>query len=214
MTSKLAILGASGHGKVVADAAECCGWKDISFYDDAWPDLKAEAGIPWPLIGNSRDLFKHLFEYQGVVVAIGNNRTRHSLLQRLADANAPIVSIVHPHAVVSRYADIAVGTVVFAGAVVNAGASIGFGSILNTGCSVDHDCMLEQAVHISPGARLSGAVQVGQCSWVGVGACVRQQIVIGHDVTVGAGAIVVTDVADNVTVIGNPARLMPVKKIS
>lgn len=212
--SKLAILGASGHGKVVADTAEQCGWNDMVFYDDAWPSLDGIAGMSWPIIGNSDALFQSLSQYQGVVVAIGNNATRHRLMHRLMREGAPLVSLIHPRAVVSRYVDIGPGTVVFAGVVVNAGASIGAGCILNTGCSVDHDCRLDQAVHISPGARLSGAVQVGQCSWVGVGACVRQQIVIGHDVTVGAGAIVVTDVADNVTVIGNPARLMPVKKIS
>lgn len=213
MKNKLAIIGASGHGKVVADAAECCGWSDIAFYDDAWPNLNNIPDIPWPVSGNSADLFKHLSQYQGVVVAIGSNQVRYRLLQRLLEENAPIVSIVHPDAVVSRYASIAAGTVVFAGVVINAGANIGFGGILNTGCSVDHDCILEQGVHISPGARLSGGVRVGQLSWIGVGACVRQLIVIGQEVTVGAGAVVVSNVPDNVTMVGNPARLMSIKTL-
>ena len=33
----LAILGASGHGKVVAEIAELQGWKKIVFFDDAFP---------------------------------------------------------------------------------------------------------------------------------------------------------------------------------
>lgn len=212
--TKLAILGASGHGKVVADAAECAGWNDIAFFDDAWPNVKAVPGMPWSVLGDSSALFLNLADYQGVVVAIGNNQVRHDLLQRLLAEKAPIVSIVHPQAVISRYAEIAAGTVVFAGAVVNAGASVGFGAILNTGCSVDHDCLLDPAVHVSPGARLSGGVRVGACSWVGVGACVRQQIVIGRNVIVGAGAVVVTNVLDNVTVVGNPARPMSVNKLT
>ncbi len=37
--SRLAVLGASGHGKVVADCAELVGWSDIVFFDDAWPKI-------------------------------------------------------------------------------------------------------------------------------------------------------------------------------
>jgi hypothetical protein len=36
---RLAILGASGHGKVVADAAGLAGWDEVVFFDDAWPGL-------------------------------------------------------------------------------------------------------------------------------------------------------------------------------
>ena len=50
----LAILGASGHGKVVADAAECSGWDRIVFYDDAWP--KCEVNGVWNVIGDTEAL--------------------------------------------------------------------------------------------------------------------------------------------------------------
>ncbi|MNJ71095.1 UDP-N-acetylbacillosamine N-acetyltransferase [compost metagenome] len=89
---------------------------------------------------------------------------------------------------------------------------IGPGSILNTGCSVDHDCVLGTAVHISPGARLAGGVKVGDLSWVGIGASVRQLVRIGSDVIVGAGAAVTTDVADAQTVVGVPARTLANKR--
>jgi acetyltransferase-like isoleucine patch superfamily enzyme len=95
---------------------------------------------------------------------------------------------------------------VFASAVVNAYATVGEGAILNTGCSVDHDCTLGLCVHISPGARLAGSVNVGDGSWIGIGACVRQMLRIGSNVMVGAGAVVVCDISDNRTVAGVPAR--------
>lgn len=79
---------------------------------------------------------------------------------------------------------------------------------MNTGCSVDHDCVLADFVHISPGARLAGGVAVGQCSWGGIGACVKQMINIGENVVVGAGAAVLSDVAEGMTVVGVPARAL------
>lgn len=203
---KLAILGASGHGKVVADTAECCGWQTVEFFDDAWPGLQKNA--VWSVVGDSAALMARLADFDGVVVAIGNNCIRYAKLLELQAAGACVVTVVHPGAIVSRYAAIGQGTVIFAGAVVNAKACIGQGAILNTGCSIDHDCALGDAVHISPGARLAGGVYVGDLSWIGIGACVRQLVRIGERVMVGAGSAVVSDIPNDVTVAGVPAKRM------
>lgn len=202
--TKLALLGASGHGKVLADMAELLGWQHIDFYDDAWP--KVVTNGPWPVLGNTARLMECLAEYQGVVVAIGNNSIRLAKLAELKEHGARLVSLVHPAAVVSRHARLEGGTVVMAGAVINACAQVGEGCIINTNASVDHDCILAPGVHISPGANLAGGVNVGQGSWVGIGACVRQLITLGQNTMVGAGAVVVAPVNDFQTVVGNPAK--------
>lgn len=200
---KLAVLGASGHGKVVADMAELLGYQ-VVFFDDAWPQL--EANGHWPIVGDTAQLLSLTGEFAGAVVAIGNNRIRQDKLTLLADAGFNLPVLVHPKAYLSRYVVLGFGTVVFAGVVVNADSQVGSGVILNTGCTVDHDCVLGDAVHVSPGANLSGGVLVGARSWVGIGSSVRQLVTIGADVVVGAGAAVVKDVADSVTVMGIPAR--------
>jgi len=201
---KFAILGAGGHAKVVADTAESCGWENIEFFDDNWPSKQLVAH--WPVVGDTSMLLARLQEFDGVIVAIGNNHIRHSKLSMLTNAGALPASLIHPAAIISRYATIGAGVVAFAGTVVNTGATIGFGTILNTGCSIDHDCILDECVHVSPGARLAGAVRVGRLSWIGIGASVRQSINIGCNVNVGAGAAVVNDIDDSMTVVGVPAR--------
>lgn len=201
---RLALLGASGHGKVVADAAESFGWHSVVFFDDAWPGLERNGA--WPVEGGTAELFARLPEFDGILVAIGNNRIRFEKLLALRAAGAGIATLIHPSACVSRYAKLGEGTVVLAGAVVNAYARTGMGCILNTGCSVDHDAVLADAVHISPGGRLAGGVRVGELSWIGIGASVRQSLRIGNRVMVGAGAAVVTDLPDDVTAVGVPAR--------
>ncbi|WJM96280.1 acetyltransferase [Pseudomonas defluvii] len=202
---KLAVLGASGHGKVVADTAECCGWTSIEFFDDS---LAGHNNGFWPIVGDTPSLLARLADFDGVIVAIGDNRIRHAKLLVLHAAGARLVSLIHPAASVSRYAFVGEGSVVFAGAVVNADARLGWGAILNTGCSVDHDCLLGACVHISPGSHLAGGVKVGDFSWIGIGASVRQLASIGSGVMVGCGAAVVTDLADDVTVVGVPARVL------
>lgn len=203
---RLAILGASGHGKVVADTAEVCGCDSVVFFDDAWPEVSQN--YAWTVEGDSQALADKHSLFDGVIVAIGNNRIRADKIAWLNLIGANLVSLIHPSACVSRYAQIGKGTVVMPGVVVNAGSVVESGVILNTGCSIDHDCLIRVCAHISPGARLAGGVQVGDHSWVGIGCCVKQGISIGNDVTVGAGAAVVSDLPDGIRAAGVPAKLM------
>ncbi|MGB3837206.1 acetyltransferase [Castellaniella sp.] len=200
----MGVLGASGHGKVVAETALAAGWESVIFYDDAWPHKSAIGR--WAIVGDGDALLAALGDLDGVIVAIGRNEIRLSLLDRLRSAGASVSTIIHPAAVVSGSVSLGAGSVVMPGAIVNADARIGDGSILNTGCSIDHDCVLGNAVHVSPGARLAGGVSVGDRSWIGIGAVVRQGQCIGQDVVVGAGAAVVSDLPDGVVAVGVPAR--------
>src|SRR3546814_3219179 len=120
---RLAIVGAGGHGRVIADAAQCSGWSAIDFYDDAWPGIGPSTG-PWSIVGNIPLLFAQLGDYQGVIVGIGNNQIRAAVQQRLLDAGAPLICVIHPAAIVSQHAQLGLGCVVFARAVVNVGARI------------------------------------------------------------------------------------------
>lgn len=201
---RLAILGASGHGRVVAESAVAAGWGEVIFFDDAWPTEQAVGRVA--LTGDTDSLLADASLFDGVVVAIGSNDVRLEKLNALRRRGAVIASIVHPAAIISPSAHLGVGSVVMAGAIVNADAVIGPGAILNTACSVDHDCTLGQGVHISPGARLAGSVEVGDRTWVGIGAVVRQGIHLGADVIVGAGSVVVKNVAAGQTVLGVSAK--------
>lgn len=201
----LAILGASGHGKVLADIAELTGWKQIVFFDDAWPE-KASNGA-WQVIGDTQMLLNNINNYQGVIVAIGNNKVRQQKLQQLDSAGAKLITLIHPSATVSRYTQIGLGSVIVAGAVINPDCIIGSGAIINTCSSVGHDCTLGDAVHICPGARLAGGTEVDDRAWVGVGSSVRQLIKIGADAIIGAGSAVVKDVPASTTVMGVPASI-------
>ena len=205
----LAILGAGGHAKVIADAALCSRWQQVTFFDDNWPQNNTIG--PWKISGNTESLITQLSEFDGVIIAIGNNVIRLEKIAHFMKESIPLATVIHPSAVVSRYAVVAQGSVVFANAVINPDSHIGLGAIINTGATVDHDCILGDAVHVSPGANLAGGVCVGDLSWIGIGSAVKQRVKIGNKVIVGAGAVVVNDIPDDCTVVGIPAKILSSK---
>jgi len=199
----LLVLGAGGHGKVVADTARGAGWCEISFLDDALAPGTTVAD--WTVRGPLALAIERAQE-SAVVVALGDNARRLEWIERLERAGTAVPTLIATSAIVSARCTIGSGSVVVAGAVIAIDATIGRAAILNTACSVDHDCALGDGVHISPGARLGGGVSVGARSWIGIGASIRHGIRIGCDVVVGAGAAVVNDLPDGARVGGVPAK--------
>jgi len=204
MTKRLAIVGAGGHGKVVADLAETLGWSDIHFFDDGYPGKKVLE--KWLIVGDFKQLCEVHHQYDGVIVAIGNNQVRFTMLEQLQDSGAPLVSLIHPQSFVSKYALINKGVVIFANATVNAFAQLGVGAIVNVNASIDHDCIVGAAVHVCPGANLAGGVRVATKSWIGIGSCIIQQVTISENVMIGAGSVVIRDVPEGMVMVGNPAK--------
>lgn len=201
---RLAILGASGHGKVVAEIAQLEGFDEIVFFDDAFPKVKMN-GV-WKILGNTDALVSKVAEFSGCIVAIGENSTRLAKTVLLINKKAVLVTLVHPSAVISSYSQIGAGSVVMANAVINPFVTLGKSCIVNTASTIDHDCVIGDGVHVSPGVNIAGSVTVGHRSWLGIGSSVRQCITVGNDTCIGAGAVVISNIGDNVTVVGLPAK--------
>lgn len=195
----LVIVGAGGHGLVVAEAAELMQAWDRIYYLDP----KYSSGS---VINNIPVITELPTGHTEIVVAIGNNIQRLNLTQKYIDQGYTCPVIVHPQACVSRSASLAAGTVVLAQAVINAQSVVGLACIVNTAAVIEHQCLLSAGVHVSPNACLAGNVVVGTCSWIGAGAVIINNKHIAHNVTVGAGAVVVTDIAAEQRVIGVPAK--------
>lgn len=203
MKNKLLIIGASGHGKVVADIALKMGiWEKIAFLDDN-KNLTISMGLE--VLGTADDISTYKNEYE-IFVGIGNNATRQKIHEMLEKFGATIPTLVHPDTVIGSEVEIGIGTVVMAGVIINCCTKIGNGCILNTGSTIDHDNTIEDFVHISPRASLAGTVKVGKCSWIGVGSVVSNNISITKGCKVGAGAVVVKDITEEGVYVGVPVR--------
>jgi sugar O-acyltransferase (sialic acid O-acetyltransferase NeuD family) len=205
---KIVVLGASGHGQVVADVVYQMWNKGreleiVGFLDDD-PALAGTRVLGLPVLGPLADL--PATPHDCLILGIGDNATRARIYAELTAARKRFITAIHPSVVIAPDVVVGAGAVLCAGAVVNPGAHIGENVIVNTCASVDHHCELGAHAHIGPGAHLAGCVTVGEGALVGIGACAVPGVSIGAWSIVGAGSAVTQNVAERTTVVGVPAK--------
>lgn len=196
------VIGASGHGKVVADIVQKSGDKIVGFLDDNI--LLPSRFIGFPLLGTV-DKYEKFKDEAEFVIAIGNASIREKIAKKLFDVKW--YTAIHPSAEISSLnVNISEGSVIVANAVINTGSYIGKHCIINSSAVVEHDNIIEDFVHISVGAKLAGSVHIGKATWVGIGAIINNNITVCGDCMIGAGAVVVKNIDVSGTYIGVPAK--------
>jgi sugar O-acyltransferase (sialic acid O-acetyltransferase NeuD family) len=207
---EVVIFGAGGHGRVVLDIlTQAQSYRPIGFLDNN-QKLHSRRVDGLPVLGDiddATDVYSR--GTRKAIIAIGDNGVRRDIARTVERIGFDIVNAVHPSSRLATNVTLGKGIVIAAGALVCAHTQIGDYAILNTGCIVDHESMIGMATHVCPGVRLAGHVVVESCAFVGIGATVVQNVRIGFEAIVGAGAVVVGDVDPMTTVVGVPAR--PIK---
>ncbi len=213
----IVIVGASGHGKVVADVVAQAGTDRVVGWIDAQRPL-GESYFGYPVVGSEADLPRVYEEHGGtlaVMVAVGDNWVRHQLVERLValvpDLN--FATAVHPGARIGQGVELGAGTVVMAGAVVNPAGRVGQHCIVNTGSSLDHDGVMGDFSSLAPGVVTGGNVVVGEYSAISLGARLIHGVGVGPHSVIGAGATVLGDVPSHCCAWGTPARVMRSRKV-
>jgi sugar O-acyltransferase (sialic acid O-acetyltransferase NeuD family) len=210
LTFDAVLFGAGGHARVLIDCLQCRQTRLALAILDPRSDLWKTDLLGIPILGGD-ELLPELVR-RGVhsfLVAVGSTgdcRRRQQLYKTAIAHNLEPLTIVHPSAICSRWANLGAGTQVLPAAVFNAGASSGVNVIINSGAIIEHDGILGDHVHVATGARLAGGVRVGEGAHIGVGATVKEGIVVGEGAIVGAGAVVVRHVPAWTVVAGVPAR--------
>ncbi len=190
------IYGASGHGKVVASLID-----EVSLFMDDDKTLKSFLG---------KDVVQYLSSIlpsEEVIVGIGNNRIRKLISENVKHKFGVVIassSEVDPSVIIGE------GSQILHGAILQSTSTIGKHTIINTGASVDHDCTIADFCHIAPQVTLCGNVTVGEGTLIGAGSTVIPGIKVGKWCSIGAGAVVVKDIPDYATVVGNPARVIKI----
>jgi sugar O-acyltransferase (sialic acid O-acetyltransferase NeuD family) len=213
----LIIIGAGGHGSEVYSytqdlVRETPGLRVTGFVDEH------KARGDWgetEVLGNFEDL-RDLVGKNGdvtyvYITAVGNNRVRRELVEKLTRMGAPNLSawsLIHPRACVGRGVNIGIGTCLAPGSIVTTRVRIGEHCIVNVNASVSHDSVVGDFVNINPGAVVAGNARIGDGCFIGAGATVIDKVSVGAWSIIGAGAVVVDDIPPHVTAVGVPARVI------
>jgi len=202
MAIKHILYGASGHAKVVFEIAEALNIKIDAILDDR--------PTAFNIFFKQKIIDPKNFDFKDcqLLLSIGNNQIRQKLSYKI---NQDFFSFIYPKATISPSSKIGHGSVIMAGAIINAESFVGKHCIINTGAIIEHECQIEDFAHISPNAALAGNVKVGEGTQVGIGAQIIQGITIGKWATIGAGSVIIKDVPDFATVVGNPGKIIKLK---
>ena len=211
----IVIVGAGGHGQVVADIFRAR--RTAGLTSDLTAFVDDNAGCHDQTLAGSRVVGPisalAAIGHDAVVVAIGDNAARTRVFADLAAAGECFAIAEHPRSVVAEDVVIGRGSMLCAGTVVNTGTVIGENTIINTGATVDHHSCIGDHVHIAPGVHMGGEVRVQDGAFIGIGAVVLPRVTIGAGSVVGAGAVVIRDVPPFVTVVGAPARALAAAQV-
>ncbi len=191
--TRLLVVGAGGHGRSVAEAAELSGqFEVVGFLDDALPAGKSVLNLA--VLGPMVSMGHHRAVADQTIVAIGNNAVREKLMQQLTATGFALAIVVHPRAIVSPSAVLSEGSAVMAGAIVGTEARLGVGAIVNCGAVVDHHAIVEDFGHLGVNVTMAGGTVLGRGAWMQAGAA------LGYGVKVPAGVTLAPGVAvDNKT---------------
>ena len=198
------LIGYSGHGYVVAEAALEAGMTLIGY-----SDRDAVINNPFNLeyLGfEKNENFTGWKLDASFIIGIGDNTIRQKIADMVTGNGKELAVVISKSAAVSGTAKIGKGVFINRNVAINALAEIGDNVILNTGCIIEHECILGSAVHIAPGAVLAGNVRIGERSFVGANSVIKQGVTIGKDVTIGAGTVIIHDIPDGKKIVGNPGR--------
>ncbi|SFI29279.1 MULTISPECIES: acetyltransferase [unclassified Bacillus (in: firmicutes)] len=205
---KIVMIGQGGHSKVIQDIIlSNKEYEIVGYLDDRYEDITRVDNIYFGPISTAYEMINDVNQIK-FVIAIGNNKVRKKIAEKLSLSDNFYATLIHKTAVISPNAKIGNGTVVMPHAVINADTRIGNHSIINTGSIVEHDNILGDFVHISPHATLTGSIIIEEGTHIGAAATLIPSVKIGEWSVIGAGAVVINDIPPNCTAVGIPAKVI------
>lgn len=212
----IVIIGASGHGSVILDCIEKEGKYNVSGFVDSFKE-KGTKQNGYEILGSEYDLpyLMEMFNVYGGIVAIGDNWTRKSVVDRISmiAPNFEFITSIHPKAVIGKDVHIGKGTVIMPGAIVNANSKMGDFCILNTNSSLGHDSIMDDFSSMASGITAGGGFYLGKFSAVCLGTNIIENVRVMEHTVIGAGSLVVKDVRGYVVAYGSRARIVRERKV-
>ncbi len=159
------VVGAGGHGRCCLDIIRDLNcYDEISFLDDSCVDKTIN---DCKVIGDIDKIENCYPEYKDIFIAIGNNELRKKLINQAKEIGYCVETIISTHGIVSNYASIDEGTIIFDNVVVEANAVIGKGCIVASNATINHDAVIEDYCLINSNSVIRPNTLIGSLSRIG-----------------------------------------------
>lgn len=206
---KLVIIGAGGFGREVQWLIERINereaiWELLGYVDDGVEKGTIVDGLP--VLGTIKEL-REREESLAVVCAVGASVTRQKILEQILDnTKLEFPNLIDPSVQMSKRIDMGRGNIICAGNILTVDITMGDFNIVNLDCTVGHDVVFDSYITVYPSVNISGCVEIGEKVELGTGSQIIQGIHIVEDTIVGAGTVVVRNLAEAGTYVGVPAK--------
>ncbi|MFN3315691.1 MAG: acetyltransferase [Raineya sp.] len=144
-----------------------------------------------------------------VLACIGspsNFKKRGEIIDSLGIAKERFVTIIHPSAKISKFAQIGTNCLIMAGVVITHNAKIGDNVIILPNSVVHHDSEVGDNTCVGSSVVVAGFTKIGESCYIGSGSTIINNISIGSNTLIGIGTNVIKSVESNKKVVGNPAK--------
>ena len=203
MDKKICIIGSSGFAKEVLWLLKDCNLYDmVDCFMEPEELWKEQEIFGKPVKKQSEfDSTKHC-----AVIGIGDSNLRKKIVKEQLPADTEYPNIIHPSVHISEWVDIGRGAIICAGNIITCDIKIGDFATINLDCTIGHDCIIGDYLTLNPSVNISGICNIGNNVIIGTGAGVKQGIQNCDDVMIGMGAVVVKNILEQGTYVGNPAK--------
>lgn len=204
------IIGAGGQAQAVIDALEYYPENNVVGLLDSNKDLHGKSVGEHMVLGDISEVTELAKEEKidSAFIAIGDSKVRIQYSELVEKLGLNIVNAVHPKSTISKKAILGKGIFIGAGAVIGPYSQIGDYSIVNINAIIPHYNKISKFVNIAPGVSMGGGCEIGYCSFIGIGASIKQYVNVGENTIVGAGAVIIKSVPNNVVYAGVPAKFI------
>lgn len=212
---KLVIIGGMGNGTVVASTVE-----DINAVKDEWEiigflnDFVTGPINGYPVLGKiDFNTVQDLLSCDDVhfIWTLFSTKLNFKFLPRLTALQIPLerfATVVHPTAVVSKFAKMGYGVNVQP--CVNIGPNVTIGNHIHifAQAMIGHNAVLDDYGYVANNACVGAHVHLREGAYIGTNCSLIENITLGEWALVGMGAVVLKDVPPYTKVVGNPARVI------
>lgn len=138
-------------------------------------------------------------------------KSREQVFKSLDFELETLEGFIDPISWISASGTVGIGSVVMRNSYIGRNVKLGINSIVLPNVFIGHDSTVDDFTVISANVSIAGGVNIGRQCYIGTNSTIRDGVSVGDNCLIGAGAVVVSDVPDNCTYVGNPARLISSK---